>query len=95
MAFIQDEDPKYEENCFSFIKERPTHEETHEIQSETLRQWDLYLTLKIWSISWISSVEEIFKYEDDEIVKVDWEGELISALKDFKNSRRKNKFLKE
>ena len=39
--------------------------------------------------------KEIPKSEDEDSLGVDWEGELISALYELKNSRKENKALKE
>ena len=42
-----------------------------------------------------SNIEEICKYEDEENVEIDWEGELISASEELKKSRKRNNALKE
>ena len=48
-----------------------------------------------WSLKEFSFSEESSKYEDEDNFGVEWEDELISALKELKKSREDKKVLKE
>ena len=67
MITIQDEDSEEKDNCFSFIKEGSSNEETHESQLETLRKysdsWTYISPSKSDAEVGSGSEEEIFKYE--------------------------------